>query len=240
MHGLLSTYTHQSNRKYKNNDYSRLVCYKKSKPTGSWSSHQVYFTTSFHRLKTAMKILVACLLLSTISLTFAAAVSKESDEVSTFLQNFAKGENHQDMEENENMHMDEEDIATLQGLFNVLAQVDEEKAKTMDDENAMSQIWGFIGKGLLKYGKKYLKRRYCSEEQEMKVMLQELVGEQGNEAREEEENEAMAELQTTFNALQKANAKVMLVDNAQAEGLFKKLRRWAKKKVKRTTRRYLC
>ena len=156
-----------------------------------------------------------------------------------------------DQETDDDDDEDDGTVADLQGVFNVLAQVEAEKARVQGDKNmAMAQFWGGLGGVLVKAGKGYLKNKYCTEEQEVRAMLQELIGEQGIEEVENDEDEgdgddkASAELQTLFNVLKKIEAKVMQDDtsddSAKAQGWFKKLRRWAKKKVKKVAKKYLC
>ena len=140
------------------------------------------------------------------------------------------------------------------GVFTVLEQVNTEEARAMDSNYAMSQFWKTAGKLLWKVGKNYLRRKYCSsEEQQMRAMLQELVGEQGmadedfdddDEDMGDGDGKAIAELQTIFSALKKAEAKMkgftMDDDKATTEGWWKKARRWASKKIKGATKKYLC
>lgn len=199
-----------------------------------------------------MKILIACVLLSTLSLTFATPLSalknslasEQSDEVKALLQTLTNNQNTEDSDGDDG----EEDIANLQGVFNVLAQVNAEKAKATDEDDAMAQFWKLVRRGLWHVGKRYLKKKYCTEEQEMNALLQELTGEQqglDDEDNGDKEEKAMAELQYVFSALKKAEAKAMLHDattdlNADAEGWFKRFRRSIKRRIKGATRRYLC
>ena len=152
---------------------------------------------------------------------------------------------------NQNVEEEEDDMAELEGFVNVMAQVDIEKANVMDDKSAMAQFWKGIGKVLLKTGKTYLRNKYCSEENKMREMMEELVGEQGiqgeeNEATEEEDDEALAELQNLLSALKKVEAKIMQGEatteesNATTEGWWKKLRKSLKKNVKKVAKGYLC
>lgn len=175
-----------------------------------------------------MKILVTCVLLSTLGFTFATPLlknslaSEESDEVEALLQTLANTDGG-------------EELANLQGVFNVLEQVNIEKARASDGENAMEQIWGLVGSGLWHVGKHYLKKKYCSEEQEINVVLQAT----------DRDEEAITELQSIFAALKKAKAKTMLYgaiynNKAKSEGWWKKVRRWAGKKIGGATRKYLC
>ena len=132
-------------------------------------------------------------------------------------------------------------------MFTALEQANAEQAKAMDSDNAQAQFWKYAAKGLWNLGKRYLKKRYCSsEEQEMRAMLQELLGEQGMTDEDDDDEDtgdgdsrAIAELQTVFNALKKADAKMMKSD-VNIQGWWKKLKRWAGKKIKGATRKYLC
>ena len=126
-----------------------------------------------------MKILVACVLLSTLSLTFATPLSallqgslasEQSDEVKALLQTLTDIQNTDDGDDDDVG----EDIANLQGVFNVLAQVNTEKAKIKDEDDAMAQFWSTVGKFLFNTGKCYLKNKYCTwstEEQEKNALL---------------------------------------------------------------------
>ena len=204
-----------------------------------------------------MKILIACVLLSTLSLTFATPLSallqgslasEQSDEVKALLQTLTDIQNTDDGDDDDVG----EDIANLQGVFNVLAQVNTEKAKVKGEDDAIAQLWGTIGRGLFHIGKRYLKNKYCkrcTEEQEKNALLQDLTSEQQGPDGEDNgdgEEKAMAELQSVFTALRKAAAEADL--NADAEGWFKKLRRKFGKKLrrkfgktfKRITKKYLC
>ena len=109
----------------------------------------------------------------------------------------------------------------------------------------MAQFWKQFGKTLWKSGKKYLKKRYCTEEQEM---LQELIEQQAmqdkdNEVTVEDDDKVLAELQSLFSALKKVEAKMMLDgenENVTAEGWWKKLRKGIKKGAKKFLKSYLC
>ena len=209
-----------------------------------------------------MKTLIICLLLSTLSLTFAVPAfdfdsfgknfpssyfpkEQNKDEVSALFQALVSTEDDQDTDDDDE---DDGTVADLQGVFNVMAQVEAEKARQQRNKNvAMVQLWGGLGSALWSAGKAYLKRRHCTEEEEVRAMLQELIGEQGVQDDEDAgdgDDKARAELQTLFNALKKVEAKVMQDDSsddtAKAEGWWKRVKRWAKKKIRGATRKYLC
>ena len=209
-----------------------------------------------------MKILIISLLLSTLSLTFAVPAfnfdsfgkffpsrsfpeEQNKDDVSALFQALVSTEDDQDTEDDDE---DDGTVADLQGVFNVMAQVEAEKARQQRNKNvAMVQVWKFLGNALWNAGKSYLKKRHCTEEEEVRAMLQELIGEQGMQDDEDAgdgDDKARAELQTLFNALKKLEAKVMQddssADTAKAEGWWKRVKRWARKKIRGATRKYLC
>ena len=201
-----------------------------------------------------MKIIVFCLLVSTIGFSFAVPSLDSSDlnryissqlqdkknenQLNVLLQAMASAEEDQYSADDD----DDDTVAELQGVFNVLAQVQVEKAREQGDtDTAMTQFWGLVGKALWRVGKRYLKRRHCTEEQGENALLQELVGEQGIQQVEDDgDDKARAELQTLFQALNKVKAEVMQDDNAQAERWWRRVKRWARRKVRKLTRRYLC
>ena len=134
------------------------------------------------------------------------------DDIATLqgaLKNLADTENDEDTEDDEDDRV--EDIATLQGVFDMLAQVDKHKAKEMDSESASAQLLGFLGHTLWNVGKRFLRNRYCTEKE---TMIQELVSEQeiSEDKSKEKEGKALAELQSLFNALRKAEVKLMQDD----------------------------
>ena len=212
-----------------------------------------------------MKILIIAFVLSMLGTTLATPVNPleeyllhsqdENKEVSSLLQSLVSMEQDNQERSLDNDGDDDdsddadglEDIATLQGVFTVLEQSNAVQAKAMDSDDVRAQFWKWASNDLWKVGKNYLKKKYCSsEEQEMRAMLQELLGEQGmtdNEDDDEDtgdgDSKAIAELQTVFKALKKADAKMMESD-ANIQGWWKKVKRWAGKKIKRATRRYLC
>ena len=62
---------------------------------------------------------------------------------------------------------------------------------------------------------------------------------------ENRDTKALAELQTLFSAMKKAEAKVMQNDGmrenyVKAEGWLKKIGRWVNRKAKKLTKTYLC
>lgn len=205
---------------------------------------------------------IVCFLLSTLSLTFVTSwplpsknvlTSEEIDEIVALpLSLVGKQDNQRAAIDYEG----EEDIAKLEGVLNVVEQVRIEKGKAMKSDRAMAQLWGTVIKGLLtagqhlwNVGKHFLKKKYCTEEQEVNAILQELTDKQ--EATLQEGNidpgdgEAIAELQSLFSILKKAKAK-LLEDNmtskniAKAEGWWRKVKRWFQKKVRGFTKRFLC
>ena len=212
-----------------------------------------------------MKILVACFLMSALGLAFAKSpfpkdINKEfikklimfpteGEEESALKQTVVSSENDQDTEDDDNVNGDE-DIATLQGIFNVLTQVEVENAKAMQEKKTVTQFWGSLGNALWNVGKHHLKKRYCQKDREVEAMIEELIVEQeipdeNNEDTEDGDTKALAELQTLFSAMKKAEAKVMQNDwtgenYAKAEGWWKKTKRWVNRKAKRLTRKYLC
>ena len=166
------------------------------------------------------------------SRTHQHVVTKELElnDINTLIQSLATS---QDSAEDEEDIVS--DLAEVQGVFNILAQVKNEQAKSTG--RAMTQIWGLVGSRLLRIGKKILRRKYCEEEQ--KVMLQELMEEQ-SEADEQGNLDDDAELQTFFDALNKLQAERVQdnIQNAAAQGwfkrLFKKIGRGLKKFLKKT------
>ena len=100
------------------------------------------------------------------------------------------------------------------------------------------------------FGKHHLKKMYCQKDLKVEAMIEELIDEQeipdeDNEDTEDEENKALAKLQTLFSAMKKAEAKVMQNDGtgenyAKAEGWLKKIGRWVNRKAKKLSKKYLC
>ena len=66
-------------------------------------------------------------------------------------------------------------MAKLQGVFAVLEQVDREKTNEIKTGGATSTFWGMLGKALLDKAKIILKQKYCSENHEIRALLQELI-----------------------------------------------------------------
>lgn len=195
-----------------------------------------------------MKTLIACFLLSIVGLSYATPYLRYpyvhklkfpyTYQETALLESLASSQQGQ-LSEAEG----EDDIADLQALFNVLEQVETEKAKAMDDKSVKAQFWKQLRRTLWSAGKKYVRNRYCYEEQNMKAMLQELTGQhemqdESNEVTAEEDDRALAELQSMFSALKNIEAKMQ--DGAMAEGLFKKIRKFLKKGTKRFIKSYLC
>ena len=196
-----------------------------------------------------MKILIACFLLSTTALTYArypiTLLPINYKELFEELINKAK---HVSAE----VESDDDDITDLQGIFNVLQQIEMEEAKQMqndDDNSATSQFWKGLGKVLWTAGKGYLRNKYCTQEVEVRAMIEELVDEQetseDNEAVEEDSNDTFTELKTLVNSLNQMTEKIRPLqvidgDIAKAEGWFKKLHKSIKKKAKKLARKVLC
>ena len=199
-----------------------------------------------------MKILIACFLLSTIALTYAkypiTSLPINYKELFEELINKAK---HVSAE----IESDDDDITELQGIFNVLQQIETEKAKQMqngDDNSAAIQLWKGLGRVLWTAGKGYLRNKYCTQEVEVRAMIEELVDEQetseDNEAVEEDSNDTFTELKNLLNSHNQMTTKLMQFhtsgiidgDAAKVEGWFKKLRKSIKKKAKKLARKVLC
>lgn len=225
-----------------------------------------------------MKCLVVFLLLSSLGLSLAvpafnfeslekylpstAPKQEHKGEVRALLQALASVGSDQELEDQDTDGNDGDDgtVADLQGLFNVLAQVEAEMAhQQQDDKNeAIAQFWGWLGSMLWSVGKNFLKRKYCREEEEKLIaMLQELTDDEaiaseqdlgmqeaGNDVDDGDidgdDIEAHSELQSLFNALKKAEMKIQEMhmddtsagpDTAKAEKA-KKFKKWWRK-VKR-------
>ena len=132
-----------------------------------------------------MKILIACFLLSIVGLSFATPYyyplgGYKYTALLKSLANTQQGE----LPETESDDGDD-NIADLQAIFNVMAQIDIEKAKAIEDKSAMAQFWKKFRKTLYNAGKTYLK--YYTKEKEMKAMLQELIGQK---AIQDEDNDS--------------------------------------------------
>ena len=135
---------------------------------------------------------------------------------------------------------DDDSIAEIQGVFNVLAQADMERAKLagrINSHHALVQFWTGLVKSLWNKGKSYLKKNLCCQEQDLKALLQELTNEEmgaNDEANSNDDNEVRAQLQVLFNALQKMEANVMI------EGKKKSLGNTINDKIKSITKEFLC
>ena len=181
-----------------------------------------------------MKILVACMFLLALGLASASPAlhgshqakqlqTEEMDDkdLATFLETLASSQEDEDD--------DDDDLSDVQGVFKALAQVNKEQAKAEGD--ATSQIWGSIRRSLFGAGKKYLRKRYCRK--------------RPKDAEEEEvqdDGDDHAELQSLFDVLNKMEAKKMQGDynTAEAEGLFRKVFKKIRNKVKKYTKRRFC
>ena len=198
-----------------------------------------------------MKILIACFLLSTIALTYAKYPISLPINYKGLFEELVNKAKHVSAE----VESDDDDTTDLQGIFNVLQQIEIEKAKQMqndDDNSAIVQLWAGLGTALWSAGKGYLRNKYCTQEEEVKAMIEELVDEQETsediEAVEEDSNDTFTELKNLVNSLNQMTNKQMQVrtlqlidgDVAKAEGWFKKLRKSIKKKAKKLARKVLC
>ena len=99
---------------------------------------------------------------------------------------------------------DVDNMAEIQGIFNVMAQVELERAKLMGS-NSIPFWTGFV-RGLWNKGRGYLKTKLCSQEQTtLKALLQELTREEigtvaDDDTNSNNEEEIRAQLQVLFNA----------------------------------------
>lgn len=172
-----------------------------------------------------MNILVTCVILSSFIDTFAAPLNanllstKESGIVQALQQTLASIESNNIAN---NKNREDDDLATLQTLLNVLAQADKEKARAVAGERAESQLINT----LWDIAKNLFRTAACNEKHERKVTLQELLGEQGMSQDEEKRDrvaEASAQLQTSISALKYTDVKTMQDDktvDSQAEAQF--------------------
>ena len=135
---------------------------------------------------------------------------------------------------------DEDSIAKIQSVFNVLAQVDMEGAKLMGGKNSY-KLMEILGKSLWNTGKGLLKEFFGCKEQDMslKVLLQELTNEQTGTSDEanSKEAEVRAQLQVLFNALHMMEANMMKEGNSDKERAFAK---GINDKIKSITQESLC
>jgi hypothetical protein len=192
-----------------------------------------------------MKILVACFLLSTIALTYAKYPFPINYK--ELFEGLVNKEKHVSAEV-ESDDIDDDVITDLQGMFSVLEQIEMEKAKQMqyDDNGAKAQLWGGLGTILWKTGKGYLKNRYCTQEAEVRAMIEELVDETSDDNEDaEEDNDKFTELRNLIDSLNQLKMQlnqfqVIDGDVAMAEGWFKKVRKSIKKKAKKVARKVLC
>ena len=245
-----------------------------------------------------MKILVACFLLSTLSLAFAHGfhshtlqsyeypqdlTSKESDEVGALLQTLADTEVDLDTEDDDDSvslqgalknvvgaENDEDtaedddgddDIATLQGVFNVMAQLDEDNANLMRGKHATAQHilfhnWRFYTRKVFKLVKrgliKYLNSKFCPKWKKVVPMprkvddkKKEMSDRNDNQDPKQGEEETFAQLQTVFDALRKLEAtkemeKDTTVNSAKFKGSLRKVKRFVRKNIRRIVKKYLC
>ena len=201
-----------------------------------------------------MKILLTCFFLSTVGLTTAGPffldpskgdynnlIPQESNELQALLQTLVSAESAQDPEEDSDDGGDN-GIAFLEGMFNVLAQVDEEKAKATNDESANIQFifWSRFGKLLSRTVGKFVSQRYCPKQHETIVLPkdihigyeQEVSNEDGRD-RKEEEDKAFAELKTTFGTLRKLNS-------MKSKGLLRNFMSYFNRGIRRIARKYFC
>ena len=200
-----------------------------------------------------MKSFIPCFLLALVGLTCATPAlpyrnyyknlyigTPYFEKARVLLESLASSQQGQNFDDENDDDDDDDDIADLQAVFNVLEQVDEEKAAA-NGNSATAQLTGMLGGTVLNLAKGYLKNKYCTEEQEVRAMVQELIGEQSegddsDDARDRDDK-LRAELQTLFKALKMVEAKLMQDEsNARIEGWLKKLR----KSIKKRAKQYLC
>ena len=192
-----------------------------------------------------MKIPILCLSLFALGLYICPlssaahqqALAKElnDNDINTFLETVATSQEDQDNDEDDEGN----DLADIQGVFNVLAQVKDEQTKSTG--TAMTQFWRRVGKRLLGAGKRYLKRMYCkrrscNEEKEEKVLLQDLMEAQDDDGEEGGDDDNLAEVQFLFGALKKLQAKKMQENhNSPAAQGF-----WIRRRLLKFARKRLC
>lgn len=195
-----------------------------------------------------MKILIVSFLLLALGL-YAHPVTSESseqvnvkepdddDDINNLLETLVTSQDDEEDDED-----DANDLAGIQGVFNVLAQVKDEQAKSAAP--VMTQFWRHLGRRLFRAGRNYIRNRYCkrrscNEEQEEKVMLQELMEEQSKDDEgDDDDGDDLAELQTLLNAFNKLQAKKMQGDNQTAED-----QRWYKRifrSIRKRVRKHFC
>lgn len=198
-----------------------------------------------------MKILLTCFFLSTVSLAIAGPffldpskddykflIPQESNEMKAFLQTLVRAESAQDPEDGDDGGDD--GMVFLEGMFNVLTQVDEERAKTTNDESANTQFifWRRFGRFIRKRVNKFIRKRYCPKQHGMKaqpkylVYEQEVSEEDGRDI-EQREDQAFAELQATFGTLRKLNS-------MKSKGLLRNFKSYINQGIRSIARKYFC
>ena len=197
------------------------------------------------------KGIIACyLLMSTmgfgVTLTAGAYSTKDDAKLADALLNIVSMQDDDSYkpttkksQSNENV----DSIAEIQGVFNVLAQVDLERAKLMGRKNSLIPFWTGLVKSLWNKGKSYLKKNVCySKEQAMEALLQELTSEEMgtndiDDTNSNDDEEVRAQLQVLFNALQKVKANMMQEGNSvKTESLDNSIT----DKIKSITKNLLC
>ena len=193
-------------------------------------------------------IIAVCLLLSTMgpTVTLAAAYNvntQESSKLADVLFNSHASMQDDSFQDQTKMNFNTADnIAKIQGIFNVLAQVDLESAKVKDSDNDNSQLWKGVSKFIWKAGKDFLKNVLCRKEQAIMALLQELTGEvRGNSKSADDESygneeKVRAQLQTLFNALRMVEANMMQSENNAKAEVSERI----KKKIEVTAQGLLC
>ena len=189
-----------------------------------------------------MKIPILCLSLFALGLyvcpvssaAHQQVLAKElnDDDISTFLETLATSQDDQDDDEDDEGN----NLADIQGVFNVLAQVKDEQAKSTG--TALTQLFSLVRRTLLGAGKKFLKKIFCkkgshNEEKEENALLQELMEAEDDDSGEGGDNE-LAELQFLFNTVKKLQAKMQEDHNSSAaQGFFKRILKKIGKRVKK-------
>ena len=210
-------------------------------------------------------------LLPILDLTFASPSTPDFKDNSYFKYKTKRIENallETSEDVNQNTDYADGDLADIQGVFNVIAQVEVERIKLMKDKDASAQVGlaalgvglnvlSTIGKTLWDVGKHFLKRKFCprhtgSYEFKAHALIQELINEQeiqafGDDGKkaEESDREALAQLKVLFHALKEVEAKTMQDSiandkDANAESWWKKAKRFITNKIGGITRKFLC
>ena len=187
--------------------------------------------------------MVAYFILTTLSFISATRPSKEhirNQDLSSSLQTLISNQEQEVMEQESDIG--DEDFAQLQGVFAVLEQVDKEKAKKMKTSGAMNLLWGVLGNGLWNRGKSILKKNYCPENSEIRVLIQELIGDKEiPEDTEDGNDRAIAELKALFKVLDKIDTKATQDDHsAKANVRLNDIKDKVKEKIRAITKKYLC